>query len=437
MIDETLSDRPGVELDAEMAQRIIDDGDDYSQRIADLARFLSKNKAAFRARLKQLDLIQDCDPSVQGFELAAVDGGSAVDPRGSGALIAASAYKATLNDDKQRGDTRTISVPNDIDAEIMATLLRIHLELSLLAPDKLDTDMLVVLDHSFWGVLQQVSRALAAYKRRRALVVDRGQDPRSDALLRAWQDLFRSCLSLDGSFLGMIRNKQVISLSKTGLSQYFVGLLLPSVGKEAADSEEELSLRLTLATSFNDRALLRHVLQPGEYTTPQPVYDTVRESGAVKSWRRSRFATAFDPARDGPDPFEARHQVLDEYGVPRDSGEEPLGRRLFVTYYWPHSWSRVYRIEFHEALLANKDSPPDMSGRGARFQRVLASVRRSLTPEAKEPIAQVLADERAKAATASAVALLPERAFYQLRDKYRDDPDVLDVVDTLLSEERT
>ncbi len=44
-----------------------------------------------------------------------------------------------------------------------------------------------------------------------------------------------------------------------------------------------------------------------------------------------------DPKADGRDPFDARHSVLDEYGIPRDDGRELQGRRI------PYDWSRVYR----------------------------------------------------------------------------------------------
>src|SRR5439155_14982397 len=110
---------------------------------------------------------------------------------------------------------------------------------------------------------------------------------------------------------------------------------------------------------------------------------------------------------------------------------------LFITYYLPHKWSRVYRIEFHELILANKDAPFDSIGQGKRFQRVLASVKQSVGPETKEPLCQVLADMRAKVAVASAVSTLPERTFYQLRDLYRDHTEMLDIIDTLTAEERT
>lgn len=434
MISHTLSDLEGIELDAAIAQSIIDSGDEYSEQTADLAQFINKYKKLFRKYLLQQDLIQLSNPQVKGFDLAAVDGASASPPHGGGALVVAAAYKCTINDEKQRGSFKRVLLPNNPDIEAFATLSRIHLEFSLLGSENLDVDQLVILDQSFHGVMEAVSRGLAAYKSQRRDLIGAKRKPESNKMQIAWKELFQECLSQDGSFHRMIQNKQVISLSKTAISQYFVNLLqsLPDV-KDSLDN-------FVLASALNDRALLRHVLEPGEYTTPISIYFAEKEQGTARS--RKRFATTFEESEDGEDPFEARDDVLNHYGVPQESdGKEKNpeidGYRIFFTYYRPHQWSRTYRIEFHEIMLSNKNAPRDLSGQGERFQRVLDSVEKSVSREAMEPICQVLADMRSKAAVAVAASTLPERSFYQLRDKYRNLPDMLDIIDTLLAEERT
>ena len=435
MRNDTLSDLEGIELDAAIAQSIIDSGDEYSQQTADLAQFISKYKKRFRESLLQQKLIQASNPDFKGFELAAVDGASASPPHGGGSLVVAAAYKCTTNDEKQRGSFKRILLPNDPNIEAFATLLRIHLEFSLLTKDNLDVDQLVILDQSFNGVMEAVSRGLAAYRRQRLDLISAKRKPEASRMQQAWKELFQECLSQNGSFYGMIQNKQVISLSKTAISQYFVNLLLgsPEFTQESLDT-------FVLGSTLNDRALLRHVLEPGEYTAPISIYSAEKQQGTARS--RKRFATVFDEPEDGSDPFEARHDVLNHYGIPEDTddkraGQEMEGYRLFFTYYRPHEWSRTYRIEFHEAMLSNKNAPRDFSGQGERFQTVLDSVEKSVSREAMEPISQVLADMRAKAAVAVAASTLPERSFYQLRDKYRNSPDMLDIIDTLLAEERT
>lgn len=429
--DDTLFDLPDVELDAELAQRILDEGDAYTQGNADLAQVIYKYRGAFRDYLSKQNYIQALSDEANGFDLAAVDGASIGRPHGGGSLVVAAAYKVTVNEEKQRGTVRVAHIPNNPELAAYATMLRVHLELSLLTHDKLDADLLVVLDHSFWGVMQAVSRALAAYKSSRQRLLDSGRDPDTDAMQHAWQELFEVSLSADGSLLNMTRNKQVISLAKTGMSQHFVNLLF--------SEQEDAQVRdLLVGSQINDRALLRHVLQPGEFTTPRSIFFTEQEKDESKRWKRSRFVTNFDEA-DMLDPFVAREQVFDEYGLPKVGDRELPGRRLFVTYYRPYGWSRVYRVEFHEPMLASKDAPSryDLSGRGDRLARVLASVRQSINAEIKEPLCQVLADGRSKSAVRAAISLLQERAFYQLREKYSDYPGILDIVDTLLAEERT
>jgi hypothetical protein len=245
-----------------------------------------------------------------------------------------------------------------------------------------------------------------------------------------WLKLFKECLGENGSFYQMIRNKQTISLSKTGVSQSFVNQLV-------AANFDKNSFESLLGSSLNDRVLLRHLLKEGEFTLPKTIYQTVRDSSEIKSWKRSRFVTHFDQSEDGRDPFESREIIFDEYGLPNENGSEPNNKKLYVTYFMPHSWSRVYRIEFHQAMLANKDGSIDFSGSGERFQRVLASVKKSVNRETKEPLAQVIADQRASSAVAATISLLPERTFYQLREKYRENQGMLAIVDSLIDGERT
>ncbi len=428
--DNTLSDSEGIELDAELIQKILNEGNKYSEETGNLAKLIADNKSKFREQLQKRDLIRVATSSVEGFTLAAVDGASAIEPHGGGTLVVAVAYKATLSDDKQRGDSQANLLPNTPSLESFATLLRMHLEFLMLTADKMDEDKLIILDHSFWGILQAISRALATYKSQRQKLILANQEMPNDKMQLEWSNIFKECLGLNGSFIRMIRNKQVLSLSKIGMSQSFARFLFTE--NFAPASPERL-----LGSSLNDRALLRHILQPGEYTTPKTVYQTIKESSNIKSWNRTRFVTHFENKDDGDDPFETREAVFDEYGLPNSFEQEPANKKLFVTYYQPHTWSRVYRIEFHQAMLSNKDGTIDLTGQGERFQRLLASVKQSVNRETKEPLAQVLADQRASSAVASTISMLPERAFYQLREKYRDNQGMLDIIDTLVDEERT
>ena len=56
---------------------------------------------------------------------------------------------------------------------------------------------------------------------------------------------------------------------------------------------------------------------------------------------------------------------------------------------------------------------------------------------ARTSVASALSRMRAKAAASSAITLIPERAFYQLQDKYRENTEMREIIETLLSEERT
>jgi hypothetical protein len=87
MDDKTLSDSEGIELDAELIARMLEEGDRYSSHTADLAEFIHKNKTRFRDQLLADGSICAIDPQIEGFTLAAVDGASAVENHGGGALV--------------------------------------------------------------------------------------------------------------------------------------------------------------------------------------------------------------------------------------------------------------------------------------------------------------------------------------------------------------
>ncbi|MAT96876.1 MAG: hypothetical protein CL608_07010 [Anaerolineaceae bacterium] len=435
MDNNSFQDLPDIELDAEIAQQILNEAEGFSDRTAELARFIARYKEPYRNYLINNGLIENTiniDDS-DSFVLAAVDGASRVVPRGGGSMVVGSAYKVSIVNEVQRGTVDVVSIPNSVDADSFATLLRIHLELLLLNRESIDDDVLLVLDHSFWGIMQATGRALASYKNLMSQITEAGRNPQQDAMIMEWMRLFNASLNIDGSFLQMIRNKQVISLSKQGISRFFLLKFNEMLTEDEVPEKDK-----TFITALNDRVLLKHVLRAGEFTVPQSLYQTVSETDNIR-WKRSRFATGFD---DTPfdDPFESRQLVFDEYGIPRDDSQEIVGRRIFISYYRPYDWARAYRIEFHERMLVRSRDEPntmDYSGQGTRFQILLASIKRSLNRENMEPTAQVLADLRAKSAIGGALQAVPEKTFYQLRQTYRGNTELLNIIDSLLDEERT
>jgi hypothetical protein len=247
MEDENFSYQPDIELDAEVAQRIFECDDANCEQIDALVHFIAGYQWRFREVLLERGFIHNVS-DLKGFELSAVDGADAMPSRGGGTLVATAAYKSSMSAQGQRGNARSILLPNDIDLQPFATLLRMHLELLLLARNQLDPDHLVILDHSFWGVMQDIGRALATYKSQRTALFQAKRNPDADRLQQAWKDLFKDCLGLNGSFLRMLQNKRVISLSKKGISQYFIHLLLETLAQGDQKAHE-------LGSALNDRAL--------------------------------------------------------------------------------------------------------------------------------------------------------------------------------------
>lgn len=423
MRDVTFADEIDTELDAHMAGVSIDQGAVCSGQVDEMVQCIRKYQPLFRTYLSDQGYIQMATDEQVGFELAAVDGASAVQVLGGGSFVTACAYKCTFNSGKQHGVPMTAIIPNKVDSKAYADILRMHLEFSLLSQEHLDNDQIIIVDHSFWGLLQSINRAVSLYKERLTRHGKASPQPLgTDAMTVAWQELFVKVIGQDGSFLNMMKNKRIISLSKQAISQFFVGRF--RYAYIPRDSPDQVRL-----SSFNDRLFLRHVLQPGEYTSPQLLYSANADAGNSKTSVRSKFATRWADRNADSDPFTSREDVLDEYGIPRDDGTEMIQKRLFLTYYRPYEWSRAYRIEFHESLL---DS--DYSGQGHHFQMVLAAMRNSIVSDIAEPITQYLADLRSKAATTCYAKVVRPQVYHTLSNRY--DADELHILQSIIAEER-
>jgi hypothetical protein len=124
------------------------------------------------------------------------------------------------------------------------------------------------------------------------------------------------------------------------------------------------------------------LLEPGEFTDPQPVALTQQSKS---NWlaRRIEALTPADAARE-----EVRLALNDVIQSVRDD-------RLLVTYYKPHVWSPAFRLEIK----------PD-AARPERLAAVFAAMRAQvISPEIREPYPQWVADRMAKSVGDALVAL--------------------------------
>jgi hypothetical protein len=133
---------------------------------------------------------------------------------------------------------------------------------------------------------------------------------------------------------------------------------------------------------LDDRTTMSLLLEPGEFTDPQPVALTQQSKS---NWlaRRIEALTPADAARE-----EVRLALNDVIQLVRDD-------QLLVTYYKPHIWSPAFRLEIKLA-----------AAQPARLAAVFAAMRAQvISPEIREPYPQWVADRMAKSVGDALVAL--------------------------------
>jgi len=197
-----------------------------------------------------------------------------------------------------------------------------------------------IVDNSWVSLLENVNRTLVNYRRNN-----------SDNDQQILQEYLRPMLAQNGHFINAVRHPRNIAISKAGVSRFY------------CDRYGQGTLNLL------DKVFLLGVLHPGEYTEPRPLAES--GFGQLNVHTDSLFASQNDIK-------EIYNATLTSTGVDC----------ICSTYFKPHAWSPVKRIEFNRELLRN--------GR-AMFSRMLATVRDSMSvPTIHEPLEQFLVDQIVK-----------------------------------------
>lgn len=167
-------------------------------------------------------------------------------------------------------------------------------------------------------------------------------------------------LDLDGHFVEAVRHPCNIALSKGAVSEVY--------------RREYLGEQIKIS----DKVFLLGVLKAGEYTKPK----ALKDSGAGQ----------LNVHTDGL--FACQRDIKEIYNGQLSSTGEHF---LCSTYFKPHPWSPVKRIEFHRRLLASGE---------AGFRRMLSTVSKSMKiPTILEPLEQFVVDQIVKQHTARMPAL--------------------------------
>jgi hypothetical protein len=219
-----------------------------------------------------------------------------------------------VNDDGQTivGDPQRVTGVNGTAMHLIAPALRTLGECRELA----GSTSLTIADGAYFSILMQVNSAIS-----RSEDCDHGQ---LDDVVKGLVD--------DGIFLKMLRNSNVIPMSKIGESD-------------------------RLVPGISDRTILEFVLEPGEFLLPRKLSDATRGSFGIK---QKRFTQA---------DWQSIRQFYDA--------------KLGMLFFRPHAWSRAFRIEGHLDRLSNE----------ATLMPILAAIAHHTTTRTiVEPWPQFMAD---------------------------------------------
>ncbi|HAZ49543.1 MAG TPA: hypothetical protein DDW76_10225 [Cyanobacteria bacterium UBA11369] len=197
-----------------------------------------------------------------------------------------------------------------------------------------------IVDNSWVSLLQTVNRTIFHFV-----------NASSEQDREITEKFLEPLLAENGDFVCTLKNPRNIAISKSGISSYYC--------------ERYTNHKLNLA----DKVFLLGVLRAGEYTEPKALVDSGIGQLNVRSDKI----------------FVTKDEVKDIYNTTLQSTSEDC---LCLTYFRPHEWSPVKRIEFHKKLL--KDNKK-------LFKSMLQTVADSMIiPTIHEPLEQFLVDEIVK-----------------------------------------
>lgn len=205
-----------------------------------------------------------------------------------------------------------------------------------------EKDSFCIVDNSWVSLLENINRFLVNYKRNTSY--------NDQQILESF---LRPMLSQNGHFVNIVRNPRNIAISKGGVSRFYCDLYA--------------SNRLSLL----DKVFLLGVLQSGEYTEPKSLRETMGDSINLNVHTDKIF--------------ESQNDIKEIYNANLSSTGVDC---LCLTYFKPHEWSPVKRIEFSRELLKNDRE---------LFHKMLATVKNSMIiPTIYEPLEQFLVDQIVK-----------------------------------------
>ena len=349
-----------IPISEQFAQVLESDIQDYVESLRQLdTPVIAEELYNSRQRMLSENVIQQAE-QVQGLgSMVAVDGGNNVLNVGLGTqcFVVSVLYSLRQNYDVRISMERLTFEQEDSTALMYG--VRNAMEVRDIY-DAHETESFCIVDNSWVSLLQNVNRVLVNYSNS------------SDNDKEILEQFLKPMLSRNGDFVNIVRHPRNIAISKGGVSRFYC---------------KEYNPNLNLL----DKVFLLGVLQSGEYTEPMPL--SAAESGA------GQLNVHTDSI------FESQNAIKEIYNASLTSTGIDC---ICSTYFRPHAWSPVKRIEFNRELLRN----------GRRlFYQMLATVKDSMiVPTIYEPLEQFLVDQIVKRHTGRLPSLYQTIGVANIRD---------------------
>lgn len=336
------SSRELIPISEQFAEVLELDIQDYVESLRQLATpEIVEDLHNSRSKMLSENIIQQAQ-SVQGLgAMVAVDGGNNILNIGLGTqcFVVSVLYSLRHNYDVR------ISMERLAFEEEEATSLMYGVRNAMEVKDIYDAnepESFCIVDNSWVSVLENVNRMLVNYGRNN-----------SDNDRQILERFLSPMLSRNGHFINVVRHPRNIAISKGGVSRFYCNRY----------GSDNLNLL--------DKVFLLGVLQAGEYIEPKSLKESLGDN--------TNLNVHTNPL------FKSQNDIKEIYNATFTSTGVDC---LCLTYFKPHAWSPVKRIEFNRELLRNEKK---------LFHQMLATVRDSMiVPTIYEPLEQFLVDQVVK-----------------------------------------
>lgn len=330
---------PGIPISAQFAELLKDDVSDFVNGLEQL------NSPETHKIIEEARQAMETDGTIQHIgevtglgSMVAVDGGNNILDIGLGRQCFIISVRYSLKDKYEPNFLMKRLRFDSGEPSGLMYGVRNALEIQQISEAE-EKESFCIVDNSWASLLQIINRTIYHYK---------NATPGDKKILEGFLE---PMLAKKGKLVSAIKNSRNIAISKAGISNYY------------CDHYTKPKLPLS------DKVFLLGILKAGEYTEPKALSES--GVGQMNVYSDEIFGT--------------KEEVKEIYNATLQSTTEDC---LCLTYFRPHEWSPVKRIEFHKKLLQNDKQ---------LFKSMLQTIADSMRiPTIYEPLEQFLVDEIVK-----------------------------------------